>query len=201
MHAFHLSMLREKIGDLHRVFGMRAHSPRHRAHPAQDQPAIERRGDGAAGILNRAHAFKKFVVGLTDDDSTEHVAMAAKVFGRGMKNEIGAEIERPLNRRCPGIVANRQRASLANNFRNRGKIEGAVSGASDLGKILAQMPGIAGRAVMLLERMDGLTRNGLQLSPESIEALGRAEQRHSRWLTAGIWLIGIALVVAVWILR
>jgi ubiquinone biosynthesis protein len=82
-----------------------------------------------------------------------------------------------------------------------GKIEGAVSGASDLGKILAQMPGIAGRAVMLLERMDGLTRNGLQLSPESIEALTRAEQRRSRWLTAGIWLIGIALVAAVWILR
>ena len=82
-----------------------------------------------------------------------------------------------------------------------GKIEGAVSGASDLGKILSQMPGIAGRAVMLLERMDGLTRNGLQLSPESIEALSRAEQRHSRWLTAGIWLIGIALVAAVLILR
>jgi ubiquinone biosynthesis protein len=82
-----------------------------------------------------------------------------------------------------------------------GKIEGAVTGANDLGKILAGMPGIAGRAVLLLERMDGLTRNGLQLSPESIEALGRAERRHSRWLTAGIWLIGIALVAAVWILR
>ena len=36
-----------------------------------------------------------------------------------------------------------------------GKIEGAVSGANDLGKILSQLPGIAGRAVMLLERMDG----------------------------------------------
>jgi ubiquinone biosynthesis protein len=82
-----------------------------------------------------------------------------------------------------------------------GKIEGAVSGASDLGKILSQLPGIAGRAVMLLERMDGLTRNGLQLSPDSIEALSRSEQRHNRWLTAGVWLIGIALVAAVWILR
>ena len=82
-----------------------------------------------------------------------------------------------------------------------GKIEGAVSGANDLGKILSQLPGIAGRAVMLLERMDGLTRNGLQLSPDSIEALSRAEQRHSRWLTVGVWVIGIALVAAVWILR
>ena len=82
-----------------------------------------------------------------------------------------------------------------------GKIEGAVSGVNDLGKILSQLPGIAGRAVMLLERMDGLTRNGLQLSPESIEAMTRAEQRRNRWLTAGIWLIGIALVAAVWVLR
>jgi len=82
-----------------------------------------------------------------------------------------------------------------------GKIEGAVSGANDLGKILSQLPGIAGRAVMLLERMDGLTRNGLQLSPDSIEALSRAEQRHNRWLTVGVWLIGLALVAAVWILR
>jgi len=82
-----------------------------------------------------------------------------------------------------------------------GMIEGAVSGAGDLGKILVQMPGIAGRAVALLERMDAMTRDGLQLSPESIETLARAEQRHNRWLTAGIWLIGIALVAAVLILR
>jgi ubiquinone biosynthesis protein len=82
-----------------------------------------------------------------------------------------------------------------------GKIEGVVNGAGDLGRIVAGLPALAGRAVMLLERMDALTRNGLQLSPESIEAVGRAEQRHSRWLIAGIWLIGLALVAAVWILR
>jgi ubiquinone biosynthesis protein len=82
-----------------------------------------------------------------------------------------------------------------------GKIEGVVNGANDLGRILAGMPALAGRAVTLLERMDALTRNGLLLSPESIEAVGRAERRHNRWFTAGIWLIGLALVAAVWILR
>src|SRR6266446_8868324 len=44
MHALHLSMSREKIGDLRSVLAMRAHSPRQRAHAAQYQPAIKRRG-------------------------------------------------------------------------------------------------------------------------------------------------------------
>jgi hypothetical protein len=34
-----------------------------------------------------------------------------------------------------------------------------------------------------------------------VEAIGRAEGRQSRWLSAGIWAIAIALGAAVWILR
>ena len=82
-----------------------------------------------------------------------------------------------------------------------GRIEGAVSGASDLGKIFAGLPGIAARSVALLARSEALTRNGLLLAPETVEAIGRAEARQSRWLTAGIWAIAVALFCAVWILR
>lgn len=82
-----------------------------------------------------------------------------------------------------------------------GRIEGAVSGAGDLGKIFAGLPGIAARSVALLERSEALTRNGLLLAPETVEAIGRAEARQSRWLTAGIWAIAVALFCAVWILR
>jgi ubiquinone biosynthesis protein len=81
-----------------------------------------------------------------------------------------------------------------------GRIEGAVNGASDLGKIVAGLPGIAARSVALLERSEAITRNGLLLSPETVEAIGRAEGRQSRWLTAGIWAIAIALGAAVWVL-
>jgi ubiquinone biosynthesis protein len=82
-----------------------------------------------------------------------------------------------------------------------GRVEGVVNGASDLGKIVAGLPGIAARSVALLERSEAITRNGLLLAPETVEAIGRAEGRQSRWLTAGIWAIAIALGAAVWILR
>ena len=59
---------------------MRAHAPRQRAHSAQNQPAIEGRGDRAAFVLNAAHAFEKFIVGLGHDNSAGHVAMAAEIF-------------------------------------------------------------------------------------------------------------------------
>src|SRR5207302_1154508 len=41
----------------------------------------------------------------------------------------------------------------------------------------------------------------LQKTMVVVEGVARAEQHHNRWLTAGIWLIGIALVAAVLILR
>ncbi|ETR77665.1 2-polyprenylphenol 6-hydroxylase [Afipia sp. P52-10] len=82
-----------------------------------------------------------------------------------------------------------------------GKIEGAVTGASDLGKIATGLPAIAARSVALLDRAEAITRNGLLLAPETVEAIGRAERRQSRWLAAGIWAIAIALFAAVWILR
>ncbi len=82
-----------------------------------------------------------------------------------------------------------------------GRIEGVVTGAGDLGKIVSGLPGIAARSVALLERSEVITRNGLLLAPETVEAIGRAEGRQSRWLTAGIWAIAIALFAAVWILR
>ena len=82
-----------------------------------------------------------------------------------------------------------------------GRIETVVTGAGDLGKIVAGLPGIAARSVALLERSEAITRNGLLLAPETVEAIGRAEARQSRWLTAGIWAIAIALGAAVWILR
>ena len=86
IHAFDFLMLRQKLCDFHCIFRMRAHSPRQCAHAPQNQPAIERRGDCAAAVLDVADALKKFIVRLCDDNSTEHVAMAAEIFRRGMQN-------------------------------------------------------------------------------------------------------------------
>src|SRR5204863_394106 len=71
----------KELRDFHRVFRMRAHAPRQCAHPAQDQPAIERRGDRAAFVLNAADPLKKFIVCLSNDNSSENVAMPAEILG------------------------------------------------------------------------------------------------------------------------
>ena len=90
---------------------------------------------------------------------------------------------------------------IERNLGPAGRIEGAVTGVGELAKIMAGLPTIAGRAVELLDQMDAITRDGLRLSPDTIEAVGRAEGRQSRWLTAGIWMIAVALFLAVWVLR
>ena len=72
---------------------MRSHPPRQGTHAAQNQPAIERRGDRAAGILNRANTLKKGIVLFCDDDSAGYIAMAAKIFRGRMQNQINPQIE------------------------------------------------------------------------------------------------------------
>src|ERR1043166_4273456 len=99
VHALDLSMLREEARHLGPILGVRTHSPWQRAHPAQNQPAIERRGDRPAGILNRANPLEEIALLSCDDDSAKHIAMTAEVFGRRMQDQIGAELERPLQNR------------------------------------------------------------------------------------------------------
>ena len=82
-------MASEELRHFQCVFGMRAHAPWQGAYAAQNQPAIKRRGDRAALVLNAADALKKFVVCFRHDDSAGHVAVAAEIFRGRIKNEIG----------------------------------------------------------------------------------------------------------------
>src|SRR5207247_2300930 len=113
MHTFHFRMAREELCDFHCISGVRTHSPWQRAHAAEDQPAIERRGDRAALVLDAADALEKFVVRFSDHDSSENVAMPAEIFRGGMQDQIAAEIEWRLQHGPPCISANKKRADLA----------------------------------------------------------------------------------------
>jgi ubiquinone biosynthesis protein len=75
-----------------------------------------------------------------------------------------------------------------------GRIQGAVSGAGELGRVLAGLPAIASRAVTVLEQLETMTRDGHMLSPETIEAMGRAEGRKARWQTVALWIIAAASI-------
>jgi len=82
-----------------------------------------------------------------------------------------------------------------------GKIEGAVTGAGELGKVLSGLPSIAARSVAVLNQFEAMTRDGLVLSPETVAAIGKAEARHSRWQTAALWVIAVTFLVILWSIR
>jgi len=81
-----------------------------------------------------------------------------------------------------------------------GRIQSAASGAGELARVLSGLPTIASRAVALLERLEFLTRDGVQLSSETIAAMGRSEGKKSRWRTIALWIIAatfIGILIAV----
>src|SRR5439155_13792841 len=89
---------------------------------------------------------------------------------------------------------------IERNLGPSGRIQGAVSGAGDLGRVLAGLPAIAVRSITVLEQLEKMTREGLVLSPETIAAMGRAEGRKSRWRTVALWIIAatfIGILVAI----
>jgi ubiquinone biosynthesis protein len=75
-----------------------------------------------------------------------------------------------------------------------GRIQGAMSGAGDLGRVLAGLPAIAMRSVAVLEQLETMTREGLTLSPETIAAMGRTEGRKSRWRTLALWILVVIFI-------
>jgi ubiquinone biosynthesis protein len=82
-----------------------------------------------------------------------------------------------------------------------GRIQGAVSGAGDLARVLATLPQIASRSLIVLEQLETMSREGLRLSPETIAALGRTEARKSRWRTIALWIIAATFIAILFAIR
>src|SRR5215204_1142607 len=70
-----------------------------------------------------------------------------------------------------------------------GRIEGAAEGASEIGRFLGTLPALLTRAANLVDQLDAITRDGLVLAPETVRAIGTAEARRNRWMTAALWVI------------
>jgi ubiquinone biosynthesis protein len=75
-----------------------------------------------------------------------------------------------------------------------GRVQGAMSGAGDLARVLTGLPDIAARAVVVLEQLETMTREGLHLSPATIAAMGRTEGRRSRWRAFALWIIAATFI-------
>ena len=83
---------------------------------------------------------------------------------------------------------------IARNLGPVGRIQGAMAGAGELGRVVASVPAIASRAVTVLEHLEGMVRHGVVLSPETIAAFGRAESRKNRWRTLALWIIALTFI-------
>ena len=82
-----------------------------------------------------------------------------------------------------------------------GRIQGAVLGAGELGRVVASLPALATRAVNVLEQLETMTREGLTLSPETIAAMGRTEGRKSRWRALALWIIALTFIGILFAIR
>jgi ubiquinone biosynthesis protein len=82
-----------------------------------------------------------------------------------------------------------------------GKLEDAVEGAGEIGRFLGQVPGLLTRAGYLVDQLDDITRDGLTLSPDTVEAIGKAEARRNRGSAIALWLIAALLAWIVWLIR
>jgi len=79
-----------------------------------------------------------------------------------------------------------------------GKLEDAVEGAGEIGRFMGQVPGLLTRAGTLLDQLDDITRDGLVLSPDTVEAIGKAEARRNRWTSVALWVIAALLAWIAW---
>jgi ubiquinone biosynthesis protein len=81
-----------------------------------------------------------------------------------------------------------------------GRLEDAAEGTVELGRFVAGVPALLTRAARLADQLDAITRDGLVLAPETVAAIGAAEARRSRWMTAALWVIALAVLWFVWII-
>jgi ubiquinone biosynthesis protein len=79
-----------------------------------------------------------------------------------------------------------------------GRIEDVAEGAVEVGRFLSGVPQLMSRGAVLVEQLDTITRDGLVLSPQTIEAIGAAEGRRNRWVVVALWVIAALLGWIVW---
>ncbi|MDB5572615.1 MAG: putative protein kinase UbiB [Hyphomicrobiales bacterium] len=72
-------------------------------------------------------------------------------------------------------------------------------GLASLGRLAAQLPDLVERSERLARTLEATAHGGVQLSPLSIEDIGRAEARRARWGNAALWTIAVLLAALLFI--
>jgi ubiquinone biosynthesis protein len=86
---------------------------------------------------------------------------------------------------------------ITDNLGPIGRLEEVGRGARALFGSLATLPETIGRAERVLGQLEDASRQGFALDERSVEAIGRAEARRSRWGNAALWVIAAMLAYGV----
>ncbi len=87
---------------------------------------------------------------------------------------------------------------IARNLGPVGQLQHVGSGLGAVGSFASGIPTLLGQTARVVEQMDVATRNGFQLSPESLEGIGRAEAKRARWGNIALWIIAASLL-GIWL--
>jgi ubiquinone biosynthesis protein len=74
-----------------------------------------------------------------------------------------------------------------------GMLEDAGGSLRTIGRFISQLPDLAERTEAMAADIEAMGRQGLVLSPGTVEALARAEARTARWGNAALWAIAAIL--------
>src|SRR3954468_16660198 len=78
-----------------------------------------------------------------------------------------------------------------------GRIEEVGRGLRTLLGVVGDLPDLALRAERVLGKLERATDRGFPLTPKSLEGIGEAEPRRSRWIAAALWVIAAVLAFTV----
>ncbi len=91
---------------------------------------------------------------------------------------------------------------VESNLGPAGALKDAREGASELGRLLGDVPALLGQAERTLLALAEAARDGVRLDDETVERLAQADARGTRWSRAALWVGALALVgiaIAMWV--
>jgi ubiquinone biosynthesis protein len=74
-----------------------------------------------------------------------------------------------------------------------GALKDAREGASEIGRILGDVPALLGQAERTLTALAEATRTGVRLDDATIERMAATDARHRRWSRFALWIGALAL--------
>ncbi|GGB48140.1 putative protein kinase UbiB [Roseibium aquae] len=79
-----------------------------------------------------------------------------------------------------------------------GRLRDLGAGANAIGRLATDLPLFVDRIGRMSEELERMTHKGLRFDPETAEAIGKAEARHTRSGRVALWVIAVSAAAVAW---